>query len=432
MNTSRILVVDDEPEIREAIRDILEDEGYQVSLAADARQARELARNGRPDLVLLDIWMEGEDGISLLKEWSKQPGGGPRVVIISGHGTVDTAVEATRLGALDFMEKPISLAKLLYVVERALKPGSPRGKRFVLPPPSLIDVIAEHPAIERLRHNLDKATGRPEPILFLGEVGTGRETLARQLARSENRPFKDWVLAGAQSAGIAQIVDNPDLYHGQALFFNELSDAGPELQAVLMRLMETNENAGYDFRVLASAAPALLQDIDQGRFRRDLYDQLATIVIPVPAVREYREFLPELIRYYTDSLADADRLPFRQFSVGAVNRFRNHAWPGNLRELRNVVQRLLLAGDDSPVSLEEVDDVLGRPEHGTGLDQALSQDWVGLSYREARDNFERSYLKAQLEVCEGKVAKVAERIGLERTHLYRKLKSLGIDISSDI
>ncbi|MGH8272368.1 MAG: response regulator, partial [Gammaproteobacteria bacterium] len=201
----RILVVDDEPEIRTAIGEILVDEGYEVTLASGAVEARREFAAQRPDLVLLDVWMEGEDGISLLKAWTRAPAGVPPVLMMSGHGTVDTAIEATRLGALDFMEKPVSLAKLLHTIEQALK-SAPR-RREPLGAAPLLDLIGEHPAIARLKQALDAARGHADPVLLVGESGTGRETLARRLARDSRREFLRLTLAGADAADVRARVE---------------------------------------------------------------------------------------------------------------------------------------------------------------------------------------------------------------------------------
>ncbi len=421
MSLARILVVDDEPEIRSAVGEILADEGYEVALAESAQEARMEVAAERPDLVLLDIWMEGEDGISLLREWSEDTALGLSVVMMSGHGTVDAAIEATRLGALDFMEKPISLAKLLYVVERALK-ALPR-RHAALGSASLLDIIDAHPRIAVLKKALAALVGRDESVLIVGEAGSGRETLARRLARLEHRGFEPFVLTDADPAALRTgLVATRRAQSPQLLFFDELSDAVPMAQEVLVAFL--NENKEVRLRFSASIQPPAIADVS---VRRDLYDRLGVLTIEVPALREYREFIPEIIRHYVETLADREGYTFRQFSVAAINRLRRHDWPGNLQELGNVIRRLLAAGNNATVEIEEIDTVFTANLPAV---PRLGEDLLSLPYREALERFEYAYLGAQLKLAGGRVAGLAARVGLERTHLYRKLKSLGIDPST--
>lgn len=421
----RILVVDDEPEIRTSVGDILQDEGYEIALAPSADAARQEMAKARPDLVLLDIWMEGEDGISLLKDWVNAPGGAPPVLMMSGHGTVDTAIEATRLGALDFIEKPVSLAKLLYVVERALKSAPKRREPLGAAP--LLDVIDAHPEIARLKRLLEAASRRDEPVLIVGESGTGRETLARRLARQGERICVSLVLAGADTAAVRAAGEAAAHASGPALLFlNELCDASDDVQEALIAIAARDDED--ELRLAASARPTVVRDVKAGRLRRELYDRLAVLLIEVPPLRNYVDFLPEIVRYYVDSLADREGYAFRRFSVAALNRLRRHDWPGNLQELANLVRRILAAEGDGEVEIAEVDAALVSAAPAS---PRIGEDLLSLPYREARERFERAYLTAQLELAEGKVAKLAERVGLERTHLYRKLKSLGIEIAGE-
>lgn len=425
MNKPRILVVDDEPEIRAAVGEILADEGYDVGLCPGAEAAREEVARRRPDLVVLDVWMEGEDGISLLRSWARQPEGAPPVVMMSGHGTVDTAIEATRLGALDFIEKPVSLAKLLHMVAHALK-AAPR-RREPLGSAPLLDVIDAHPAIARLKRLLETAASREESVLFVGEHGTGRETLGRRLARRTERNFVAVTLADAGPESVrATIAGAAESRVSCVVFFNELGDASPQLQGALVGAMA--ERGDDRLLFAASADPGVADELEAGALRRDLYDRLAVFVIEVPPLRAYRDFIPEVVRYYVDNLADKEGYAFRQFSVAALNRLRRHDWPGNLHELGNVVKRLLAGDVAGPVALEEVDAALAMSAPPA---PRLGEDLLSLPYREARERFERAYLQEQLELAEGKVAKLAERVGLERTHLYRKLKSLGVDLPGE-
>ena len=416
-----ILVVDDEPDIRNLLQEILEDEGYEVSIAENGEAARSSHRERRPDLVLLDIWMEGEDGISLLREWSEDATLGLSVVMMSGHGTVDTAIEATRLGALDFMEKPISLAKLLYVVERALK-ALPR-RHAALGSASLLDIIDAHPRIAVLKKALSAIAGRDESVLIVGEAGSGRETLARRLARLDHRGFEPFVLTDADPAALRTgLAATRRAQSPQLLFFDELSDAVPMAQEVLAAFL--NENREGRLRFSASIQPHAVAD---AQVRRDLYDRLGVLTIKVPALREYREFIPEIIRHYVETLADREGYTFRQFSVAAINRLRRYGWPGNLQELGNVIRRLLAMASNATVEIEEIDTAFTANLPAV---PRLGEDLLSLPYREALERFEYAYLGAQLKLAGGRVAGLAARVGLERTHLYRKLKNLGINPSA--
>lgn len=423
MSRPRILVVDDEPGIRAAVGEILSDEGYEVALADSAAAARREAALSRPDLVLLDIWMEGEDGISLLREWVNTPSGAPPVVMMSGHGTVDTAVEATRLGALDFIEKPVSLAKLLYVVERALKTAP--HHRVPLGSGPLLDVVDAHPAMARLKRALEAAAASEEPVLFIGEPGTGRETLARRLGRQCQRAFMPFVVADSDASSMRSTLASALRAQDRVLLFlNELSDVPPDVQGVLAAFLA--EKTDDRVRLAASMRPEVAGAAEP--VRRDVYDKLAVLVIEVPPLRVYRDFIPEVVRYYVDNLADREGYAFRQFSISALNRMRRHEWPGNLQELENLIKRLLASGSTGPVRVEEVDAAFSASAPAI---PRLGEDLLSLPYREARERFERGYLSAQLELAEGRVAKLAERVQLERTHLYRKLKALGIELPSE-
>jgi DNA-binding NtrC family response regulator len=452
MSGERILVVDDEADIRTLVREILADEGYEVDVAANAAEAR-AARNLRPpDLILLDIWMPDADGITLLREWAESGVLEAPVVMLSGHGTVETAMEATRLGAADFIEKPLSLAKLLQTVEQVLarsRGAAGKGGRRTLIASSF-EPFGKSPLIETLREQLRRAARHDTPVLLIGEAGSGRETAARYLHALSSRaggPFVHFVPAVTQpDDGIAELCgesggsdQRPGLFakaRGGVLFINELADLKPETQRVLCGVLETStwqplgsgRQEVLQCRLLASARPDIDGAVAAGRLRRDLVDRLGALPIQVPALREYREDVPELLRYYVDLLVDQEGLRYRRISVAAQNRLRNYPWPGNLRELRNMIRRFLTLGDDNEVTLAEVETALQPIMDG---DQPLvKQDLLALPLREAREHFERAYLEQQLELSGGKVGKLAERVGMERTHLYRKLRSLGIELRS--
>jgi two-component system, NtrC family, nitrogen regulation response regulator NtrX len=440
-----VLVVDDEADIRALVREILEDEGYNVSVAGSASAARAARSTEEPDLILLDIWMPQVDGISLLKEWHREGAMPAQVVMMSGHGTVDTAVEATRLGAFDFIEKPLSTAKLLHTVERALaeSDGALRHDRPVIPP--LIEPIGRSEAMQELREKVRHLATHDAPVLIVGEPGTGREAFARYLhsqSRRSKGPFVNLVASSFAGVDPLQVMvgdtARPGLLEqaqGGVLFINELTDLPDEAQMLLLGVLE---QGGYrrarnpaviplDVQMISSVQPGVDREVTNGRLRRDLYAQLDVVSIRIPALSEYAEDVPELLRYYVDVLVDREDLPFRRFSVAAQNRLRNYPWHGNIRELKNLVHRFLIIGGAEEISLSEVETTIeASAEQETTL---VKQDLLALPLREAREAFERAYLVEQLKLADGKVGRLAERVGMERTNLYRKLRSLGIDIN---
>ncbi|MEE8118790.1 MAG: sigma-54 dependent transcriptional regulator [Gammaproteobacteria bacterium] len=453
MTSPRILVVDDEADIRELVQEILAEEGYDVSVAEDGNAARIARNKSNPDLVLLDIWMPDTDGISLLREWSRDGTATCPVVMMSGHGTVDTAVEATRLGAFDFIEKPLSMAKLLRTVELALEsshlaPGFGSDRTLI---PTLVEPIGKSQVMQVLRDRMRKVADDDSETMLIGETGTGRETLARYLHSKSfrrNKPFVNVVVAGIRDDNATAVLFGNEQgdeiregvleqAHGGTLYLNELADMSPQIQRLLVSALQErgftrvggSKTVALTCRVLSSAQPDIHALLDGGQIRRDLFTLLNVIEIVIPPLRDYREDVPDLLRYYVDVLVDQEKFPFRRFSVAAQNRLRNYPWPGNIRELKNTVQRFLVLGDSEEISLDEIEMVLREiPQQGSA--PLVKQDLLALPLREAREQFERTYLVEQLRLCDGKVGKLAERVGMERTHLYRKLRSLGIDISS--
>ena len=447
MSAARILVVDDESEIRGLLKEILADEGYEVDVAADAAEARARRSQHDPDLVLLDIWMPDTDGITLLREWAQSNGSGCPVVMMSGHGTVETAVEATRLGAFDFVEKPLSLAKLLRTVERALDSGRSKRHNNRALVPALIAPVGKSRVMHALREQVQQIAPHETPVLIVGESGTGREAFARYIhsisARSAG-PFVQLVATGMSDDGAAAALHGTEDANGvhaglleQAaggvLFVNGLEDLPTKAQGLLVASLETQTITRVgsatplklNVRILASASPRLLSADSGTRVRLELLSRLNVITVNVPPLREYAQDVPDLLRYYVDRLVDEERLPFRRFGVAAQNRLRNYPWPGNVRELKNLVQRLLILGGEEEIRLEEIERELAS--QAPTNEPLVKQDLLALPLREAREHFERAYLQQQLILCNGKVGQLAKRVGMERTHLYRKLRSLGVD-----
>jgi DNA-binding NtrC family response regulator len=445
MSAARILVVDDEADIRSLLREILSEEGYDVEVAADASQARAARLRQAPDLILLDIWMPDTDGITLLREWSTTATDGSPVVMMSGHGTVETAVEATRLGAFDFVEKPLSLAKLLRMVERALEAGRRNRASGKLLAAASVAPVGKSRLVQELRAELQRIAGVATPVLLVGEHGTGREAFARFLHEAGPRAGKPFVglvgsaLRDADSElllfgrpGAPGVLEQAD---SGTLFIHEIEDLPVAAQRVLLGLLETGgytrpgetQPQPFTARVVSAAQPGIetRAGAAPGAFRRDLLAQLNGLLVRVPALRDYAEDVPDLLRHYVDRLVDAEGLGFRKFSVAAQNRLRNYPWPDNVRELRTLVHRVLVHGGPEEIRLEEIEREIAQ---AAPADEPLvKQDLLALSLREAREQFERAYLQQQLLLCNGKVGQLAKRVGMERTHLYRKLRSLGVD-----
>ena len=450
MTGARILVVDDEADIRGLVEEILSEEGYEVEVAADAAQARAARARAEPDLVLLDIWMPQVDGITLLREWSASIVDGCPVVMMSGHGTVETAVEATRLGAFDFVEKPLSLAKLLRTVERALDRGRKRDGSG-RPAATAGAPVGRSPVMQQLRADLARVAAGNGPVLLIGEHGSGREAFARYLHEQGIRAGRPFVMvvasalreSDAESAlfGRAEGEDGTGLI-GQAedgtLYISELGDLPPAAQRLVLGVLETghwsrlgeSEQRPMTARIVAAAQPAVeqLATAEGSPVRRDLVARLGEVILRVPPLREYAEDVPDLLRHTVDRLVDTEGLAFRRFGVAAQNRLRNYPWPGNVQELRGLVRRLLARGGAEEISLEEAERELAQAVPPSEM--LVKQDLLSLGLREAREHFERAYLQQQLLLCQGKVGQLAKRVGMERTHLYRKLRSLGVDFRS--
>lgn len=420
MNSDKplILVVDDEPDIRELIRDILQDENYRVSVAEDGEHARAAFHEATPDLVLLDIWMPDIDGISLLREF-KQQNKSVAIVMMSGHGTIETAVEATRLGASDFIEKPLSTAKLLRGVELALEN---RARQVAIQRERSQVPVGRSAQLTQLREQIEKIADHGMPVLLIGESGAGKHCLAHYLHGrgpfSEGRFIElspdSFPLDSHKFKTLAQ--DN-------CIYINDLAQLGGEAQGLLLHLLESRQLGNC--QLICATQHPLQKAVDSGDFIEGLFYQLNGITLHIPPLREHIEDIPELVHHFVDQQTTQAGLPYRRFTVAAQNRLRNYDWPGNVQELKNVVQRLLVLGEGDDIDLPDIELALDEetgPRDGT--EDGINFD---LPLREAREQFERIYLLHKLQQTDGNVGKAAKLAGMERTHLYRKLRTLGID-----
>jgi len=465
MASAYILVVDDEPDIRELVQEILQDEGYEVEIAENGQTARESCRKRRPELVLLDIWMPDIDGISLLKEWYESDDAGHfPVIMMSGHGSVETAVEATRLGAYDFLEKPLSLAKLLLTVEHALEAykldkenQGMRQQLFAVDEP-----VGKSKVNQALRQEIEQIAQHDSRVLFVGEPGSGKSKYSRLMHRMSNRsehPYIELGVATLDPENSARELFGAEqdgkIYYGlleQAgrgtLYIDDIADMDMATQGRLLSTLETGQfhrlsgqdSIALNCRIITASHHQLEQLVSQGSFKSELYFQLNVLPVKIPPLREHCEDVPDLLNYYRDRFVQQEQFNYRSFSIAALNRLRNYSWPGNLLELKNLVQRLLIVSDQENITLEEVESsikhVTQRQENleaeerdgtaeGSGTD-AL-QVFFNYPLKEAREMFEKAYLEQKLLAVGGSVGKVAQLAGVERTHLYRKMKALGID-----
>jgi len=451
MSNRHILVVDDEPDIRNLVQEILEDEGFSVNVAENATTARQLVESFMPDLILLDIWMPDVDGITLLKEWNENDNVTAQIVMMSGHGNVETAVEATRNGAYDFIEKPLSIAKLLLTIKHALETSSLQQENLQLHHVSFskLEPIGKSKLISELRSQLSRIANHDTPVLMQGESGTDKELFARYLHSLSPRSDGPFITISISALGkehaetkiFGQETNNQlqegyfDKAQSGTLYFKDIDELNTTLQSRLYDVLETkkyshignSEPIELNMRIIAATHFSIESLVREGKFRDDLYYLLNVLPISIPALRDHYEDIPALLEHYVNYFIETEGLPYRRFNVAAQNRLRSYQWPGNVRELKNLVQRLLILGTNENINIDEIESSLGNIEikQNGAANESLDFD---LPLREARENFEKAYLEYQLEKARGSVSKVANAVGMERTHLYRKLKMLGIEL----
>jgi len=408
---AQILVVDDEVGIRELLAEILADEGHSVALAESASTARRLREARRPDLVLLDIWMPDTDGITLLKEWAASGQLTMPVIMMSGHGTIETAVEATRIGALDYLEKPIALQRLLSTVKRAL-----RDHDLAAPPQLSVASLGRSPTLAELRKRMTQLAQSAAPLMLRGEPGVLPELFARQLA-APGAPFLggDDALADAPTETLARAA-------GGILFISDLSRLPrPDQKSLEFLLARANK---HRVRIVSFSSVDARTLVERHGYDAATAARLGELSLWLPPLREFAEDVPDLASQMLAQLVEARLCAPRRLSVGALNALRHHRWPGNLAELEHVVKNLSMSALDEEISVEDVDRVLAvhAPQ------SAIPDLPLDRPYREAREAFERVYFENLLAAESGSMSRVAEKSGLERTHLYRKLKALGLPI----
>ena len=450
---SEILVVDDEEDIRDLIAGILRDEGYETRVAGDSEGALGAVRQRRPQLVVLDIWLQGSrlDGIQVLDTLKREQPDLP-VVMISGHGTIETAVASIKKGAYDFIEKPFKADRLIHVVTRALEAA--RLKREVqelkLKAGDETELVGSSSAVSQIRQAVEKIAPTNSRVFITGPSGSGKELLARLIHARSRRAVNAFVavncatmepdrieteLFGVESADGTRKTGLLELAHNGTLYLDEVDDMPLETQGKVLRVLvdQTFNRVGgatrvqVDARVISSTSRDLRTEIAAGRFREDLYHRLNVVPVRVPSLAERRDDVPLLVAHFMKRLSAASGLAIREIGDDAMAVLQAHNWPGNVRQLRNIVERLLiLATDDTTrmISADLLPSDLGAnaPWGGAGRSDLV----ISLPLREAREIFERDYLVAQINRFGGNISRTAAFIGMERSALHRKLKSLGV------
>jgi two-component system, NtrC family, nitrogen regulation response regulator NtrX len=444
---ARILIVDDEEPIRDILRQLFEYEGHAVEEASSGAEALQRIEEVRPDLVFLDVKMPGMDGIDALGRLRERMPG-LHVIMISGHGTIDTAVEATRRGAYDFLEKPLDTDRLLVTLRNVLdlKGLSDSVAELLSQVESRHEIVGKSFHIRQVLDRIEKVAPTDSRVLVTGENGTGKELVARALHHLSPRREAAFVevncaaipselieseLFGHMKGSFTGAVqDRPgkfELADGGTLFLDEVGDMSPATQAKVLRALEEGKvtrvggqrDREVDVRIVSATNKDLEEEIEEGRFREDLFYRLNVVPIHLPPLRERREDIPMLIQHFTERLVEKEGLPRRRFTAEAVNRLQSLDWPGNVRELRNTVERLLILSAGNEVTEAEVTALVSGGSDGEGLGSALLQ---AATFNEFRDRAERAFLLQKLRENDWNVSETARSIGMPRSNLYKKIE----------
>ncbi len=450
-----ILVIDDEADIRELVAGILEDNGHQVRAARDSDEALEAVRRRRPALVVLDIWLQGSriDGLDLLTLFKDIDPEMP-VLVISGHGTIETAVAAIRKGAYDFVEKPFTADRLLVAVTRALEAARLKRENTELRALSGASdkLIGSSGVMAALRTSIERVAQTNSRVLVSGPAGSGKELVARLLHGQSPRDSGPFVAINAASIAPERMEseifgeDSPDgrprkigvfeQAHGGTLFLDEVGDMPPETQSKILRVLVDQRfrrlggvgDVQVNVRVVSSSSRDLRGDIELGRFREDLFHRLNVVPLRAPSLAERREDIPELAGFFVGRLAGTSGVPARQIGEDALAALQAADWPGNVRQLRNVIERILILATGDPATPVTVDSLPAEAwPTATNSKREGMHEVIALPLRDARERFEREYLNVQIVRFGGNISRTAAFIGMERSALHRKLKSLGVD-----
>lgn len=447
MDVAKILVVDDEDGIRRTLRQLLEYEGHEVRVASGGGEAIGIFEEFRPDLTFLDVKMARMDGLEVLARL-REHDPDALVVMISGHGTIETAVEATRRGAYDFLEKPLDTDRILLTVRNALQQrGLAReNARLRDEVESRYEIVGASYAIRALLDRIEKVAPTDARVLITGENGTGKELVARALHRLSGRADGPFVEVNC-AAIPAELIESELFGHvkgsftgayadrsgkfeqadGGTLFLDEIGDMSPAAQAKVLRALQEGvitrvggeRPIGVDVRIIAATNKDLKSEIERGRFREDLFFRLNVVPIHVPPLRERREDIPMLVRHFVDAAVERQRLPARSFSQEAIERLIRMDWPGNVRELRNTVERLLILARGPEITAADVDRLVGGPATAASLSADLFE---ATTFAEFRDRAERAFLLAKLRENDWNVSETARVIRMPRSNLYKKIE----------
>ena len=451
---SRVLVVDDEPGIRDVLQDILSDEGYEVETADDGVQGLAVMQREPIDLILLDVWLPHKGGIDVLKE-VKEEYPDVEVIVISGHGNIDLAVKAVKLGAFDFLEKPLSLEKVITVVKNALQIENLRRENRQLRDSIHLqedEMLGTSPQIEHIRGIIEQSARSDSRILISGENGTGKELVAREIHRKSNRasgPFVEVNCAaipdtlieselfghekGAFTSAISRRKGKFELAHRGTLFLDEVADMSLSAQAKVLRAVQdmrferigSEESISVDVRVVAATNKNIHQEISDGTFREDLYFRLNVIPIEVPPLRDRLEDLPILVQHFMRRFNQQTDEPPKTISEDGMKMLQKHPWPGNIRELKNFIERINIMSDEREIGPEVISFYLGESRDPRRPSDTLDE-FLDMGLNEARDTFERRYLVRKLEENEYNISRTAQNLGIYPSNLHGKIKKFGI------
>ena len=456
-----ILIIDDEESIRESLQGILQDEGYRVLQAADGNGGLALLREESADIILLDIWMPGIDGLETLRR-IREMNPEQLVIMMSGHGTIETAVKATRLGAYDFIEKPLSLEKVLLTLQNALRVGGllEENRTLKVQLGKASEMIGESPAIRELKAQIAIAAPTSGWVLITGENGTGKELVARAIhnqSKRQDKPFVEVNCAaipeelieselfgherGSFTGATAQRRGKFDLAHEGTLFLDEIGDMSLKTQAKVLRILQERkfERVGgsrtieVDVRVIAATNKNLEAEISAGRFREDLYYRLNVIPFHVPPLRERSRDIPRLAESFLALFCQQEGRPLKRFSDGALRALCSYPWPGNVRELKNIVERLVIMSPDQLITETQLPASITARDRGSSLPVSEEIEGEGgleaegSTLRAARDEFEKEFILQKLKEYDWNVSRTADAIEIERSNLHRKMKAFGIE-----
>jgi two-component system nitrogen regulation response regulator NtrX len=455
MPTADILIVDDETDIRTLIQGILEDEGYKIRQAENSKQVFEHLKNQPAHLIVLDVWLQNSefDGLDILEQIKANYPDIP-VLMISGHGTIETAVKAIKQGAYDFIEKPFKTDRLLLMIERALETSRLRRENAALRQQTegTSSLIGKSPVMQALTQQLDKVSQTNSRVLITGDAGAGKEIVARYIHKKSSRTDKPFMAlncailnperievelfgsdAPTSQTGVLERAD------GGTLLLDEVVDMPLETQAKILRALQDQSftrvggqtQVKVDVRIIASTSVNLMRAIDEGRFREDLYYRLNVVPVQVPSLRERIDDIPLLIEYFMDHNAAQAGLEKRTIADGALAAMQSYSWPGNVRQLRNLIEWMMImapVNEEAPIQLEDLPPEISQIVSGA-LKAEWGEDMISLPLREAREVFEREYLIAQVNRFGGNISKTAQFVGMERSALHRKLKSLNVHTS---